>query len=288
MGAYECWEEQKPKLQSSIQEVEGAAGLAYALRHTLAQVEQNTLAEQPDDLLRQQTGVLFGCCKAAANLLDVPVAAKVWVAQAQPEKSASRGPGALWLSAALLQLLAVGYCYLRGQLLTGGLLLIALGMALVAFIGGARKRKKKAEAPPQSRVTLRPDQEKLFLEVDAQMRAVDRYVNDFDYLNQQLRGQPQGALDGKTVGLVADMLEALYEHDEDGQGFAVEAVDRMLQSLGLQLVQYTPDTRQLFTVLPSKTATRTMVPALLAREDQRLLRRGTAAVQLRDGQEAKG
>jgi hypothetical protein len=41
----------------------GDASAAYLTRHAIAQVEQNVMAEQPDDLLRQQTGILFACVK---------------------------------------------------------------------------------------------------------------------------------------------------------------------------------------------------------------------------------
>ena len=49
MGAYQCWLAQRERLREALAATGDAAGAAYLTRHTLAQVEQNTMAEQPDD-----------------------------------------------------------------------------------------------------------------------------------------------------------------------------------------------------------------------------------------------
>ncbi len=158
----------------------------------------------------------------------------------------------------------------------------ALGLGVAALLRQGRKARKENRAESKEervKVTLRPDEDKLFRAIDAQMQAIDRYMNDFAYLNEQAEDK-QSAPDGKTLALVADMLEALYECDGESIQSAEEATRRMLAGLGLDAIHYGPDTQHLFTILPSKTETRTMVPAIVTEADARLLKRGTAAVKM--------
>lgn len=274
MGAFACWSEQKLKLHEELKESTDMAAVTYALRHTLAQVEQNTMAEQTDDLLRQQTGILFSCVKASAQLMDISVTTKVWVPSGHKEPKRGAGPW-LWPVAALLGTVAGMYGYIKGFPLVWGSVAAALVVAGVAL--WQEKRRQKHIPQDEYRVTLRPDLEKLFGRVDGQMQSIDRYINDFAYLNEQSVSQEKAA-DEKFVGLMADMLEALYECDGEAREAAGEAAQRMMQGLDMEAVEYSPQNRKWFTTLPSKTETRTMVPAILAADDHRLLRRGVAAV----------
>lgn len=277
MGAYDCWREQKQKLQQSISNSTEQGAVAYAVRHAIAQAEQNTMAKQADDLLRQQTGILFSCCKTSANLLDVSMISKVWTPQVQQWKEKKSLRLTLWAAAGLAQGAAGLYCYARGLWVAWVLIAAGLGLGAAALIQAAKKRNK-ADPYDQLMVTIQPDTEKLFRAIDEQMRAIDRYVNDFVYLNEQSSGS-QNIPDSKMVARIADMLEALYECD-DGAREAVEAATGpMLNGMGLEAVQYHESSKHLFTTLPSKGQTRTMVPAIVASGDHRLLFRGLAAAQ---------
>ncbi len=282
MGAYECWCAQKGKLREELRDCTDGSNLMYAVRHTLAQVEQTTMAEQTDDVLRQQTGILFGCCKTAVNLLEVPVAAKVWTLQSQkPKKRAPKV--ALLVAAGLVQLAAGLYGYGKGD---GVLWTLAAAAAILAGIALLMRGPKAQSGGREDgvKVTLQPQLEKLFSALDAQMQGIDRYVNDFTYLNEQAAGQ-KNQLDTKTISLVSDMLEALYDSQEESRQTAEEAAERMLSALGLMAVPYSLNDRQLFTVLPSKGETQTLVPAIVSAQDRKLLKQGTAAVRL-DSEEA--
>lgn len=278
MGAYEAWCAQKNKLRQSLQEGQEGSAVAYAVRHTLAQVEQSTMAQQGDDLLRQQTGILFSCCKTSASLLDVSVTPTAWVPQGrQLPKKRSPLAGTLWAVAALAQGAAGLYGYAKGMWLAW----IPMAAAGMAAMGALLLGKRRPQEQPQVKVTLQPDVEKLFQVLDAQTQAIDRYINDFVYLNEQHAAQ-EATPEGKMLARVADMLEALYEsEDEEGEA-AQAAAARVLESMGLNAAQYTPENSHLFTVLPSKDQTSTMVPAILAKDDSRLLRRGVAAVRMEE------
>lgn len=280
MGAYEAWCAQKHKLRQSIQEGQDGGGIAYAVRHALAQVEQSTMAQQGDDLLRQQTGILFSCCKTSASLLDVSVATTAWLPQRQQTVKKSPLTGVLWALAAVLQGAVGLYGYAKGLWMLWIPMAAAVAAAMGALLLGKRKRPKE-EPPGQVKVTLRPDEEKLFRVLDAQTQAIDRYINDFAYLNEQHAAQ-EAAPEGKMLSRVADMLEALWEYD-DGTGEAAQAAaERMLDSMGLAAASYTPENGHLFTVLPSRDQTKTLVPAIVAKDDRRLLRRGVAAVKMEE------
>ena len=277
MGAYECWCAQKPKLHESLKHGMDAGGIAYALRHALAQVEQNTMAEQENDLLRQQTGVLFGCVKTAVGLLDVSVTSKVWELQSQKAASPKGGNGLLG-AALLIQAGAGAYCYAIGQLIPMIALLAALGVAGVALL----RKKPKAEPKQQEeriKVSFLPDLERLFAEIDGQMQAIDGYVNDFAYLNEQMDNAPGGG-DSKMAEAMANMLEAVYESGPDTCGSVEDAAEAILSGLGLAALRYGRETRHLFTVLPSKNESQTMVPAIVRASDHLLLKRGIAAVRM--------
>lgn len=276
MTVFEHWETQKDALRADLAGQTELPGVVRAVRHALLQTEQNALAGLEDDALRQQAGVLFSCLKSSAGLLEAPVAGTVWLPQSMKAEKKPRGALTLWLVAAILQVLLGLYAYGKGLWLGWTLALAALIAGMAALLSG-RRTPVSAPGQDEARVTLRPDVDRLFSLLDGQLRAMDRYLNDFSYLNEQLRGGGQCA-DTMTLSRVANLLEALYECEDEARGPAEEAAKQMLESMGLKALDYSEDSRRLFTALPSKTETRTLSPAIVSIEDFRLLRRGTAAV----------
>lgn len=278
MGAYQCWVAQREHLREGLAATGDAAGAAYLTRHTLSQVEQNAMAEQTDDLLRQQTGILFSCVKTSLNLLDISVTARVWVAQEASPKVRRRA-WAWLLSLGLGALVACGvFAYLSAQwaLLTGLIVAATLGVAGYVLHGRALKRQAALD-DDRVKVTAKPDAEKLFRAIDAQMRAIDRYVNDFAYLNEQT-ALTSGAPDHRNIAALAELMQAVYEVEGDVGDEATAAAERLLGGMGVHVVRYAPQEQRLFTVLPSISETRTLAPALVSAKDGALLQRGTAAV----------
>lgn len=274
MSAFECWEEQRGSLRAALKEQPSVPDQVYVIRHALMQTEQNTLAQQSDEVLRQQMGVLFSLVKGSVGFLETPVAATSWVAQS---RKAEKQGGKAWLVVltALLMIFSGLCCYFRG---------IVLGWvsALAALIAGSaallteRRKGRKAAVHDEVRVTLQPDVERLLAVLDGQMRAIDRCANDFTYLNDSLRGREQGS--SATAERLADLMEAVYELDGDERDEVTGAAEGLLNGLGFRAVPYSAENSRLFTVLPSKNKTRTLSPAIVSAEDFRLIRRGTAAV----------
>ena len=277
MSAYLCWMSERERLRDALQAAADTTGAVYATRHTLAQVEQNTMAEQPDDLLRQQTGILFSCLKASINLLDISITTQVWVAQSQGEKSKASPSRWLLAIAILVQIIVALFAYLRADLLVwaplcGSIIVTALGWIVLG-------RKANAARPGEDRlkVSAHPDTDQLFHAIDAQMQAIDRHINDFAYLNDQIALQ-YGTSDVQHVPELATLMEAVYASEGDAGEETVSAAEQLLDRLGVRAIQYDSTQSQRFTVLPSITQTYTLTPALVSKKDGTLLYRGTAAV----------
>ena len=276
MTLFDHWELQKQNLRTLLDEQDDLAGAVYQIRHALLQTEQNALAEISDDILRQQAGVLLGCIKNSAGLLETNISAQVWIPQSK-KGTAKRDPS-LWLAACGLLLLACILCVFKGYWLILALIVAGAATGLTAFLHG-RVQKQSASVQDESRVILKPDTNQIFTLLDAQIRMADCCINDFIYLNEQLRGSSE-CTDTAAVSRAADLLEALYDCDEEQRSSAEEAAFKLLESLGMQALDYSEETSRLFNALPSKTMTRTLSPAIVSIKEQRLLRRGTAAVRI--------
>ena len=278
MSAYQCWLAQRERLREGLASAGDAQSATYLTRHTLAQVEQDTMAEQSDDLLRQQTGILFSCVRQSLNLLDIPVNTKVWLTAKEAGHSGSHG----WRWLLACGVVILGACAAAAWF-SAQLLLLA-GLAAGTALSGAawllHGRAQHARGLPEEdriQLTARPDAEKLFHAVDAQMRAIDRYIHDFAYLNEQ--SAMTGSMpDHQSVSALADLLQAVFDVDGAAGEDAVSAAERLLAGMGIRAVSFSPQEQRFFTVLPSISETRTLAPALVSLKDGTLLHRGTAAV----------
>ena len=274
MSIYEHWQVQKETLRSTVHSGMSTADVLYQVRHALLQTEQNALAELDDDLLRQQSGILMNCLKGSLGLLEAHTAGEVWLAQ----KSAKSQDNALWrMAAAALALLAV-WCGLNAEWFAMALAAAGLGLGIYALI---KERKNASSILPRDevRASVSVDIERMLSVLDAQIRTMDRYLSDFAYLNDQARSSSEGA-DPITLSRAAELMEALYDCDEETRAPAWESARLLLGRLGLQILDYSEENSRLFNTLPSKNITRTLSPAIVSAEDQKLLRRGTAAVRI--------
>lgn len=272
MNIWEHWQGQKEDLRARLEGQQNMADVVHEVRRALLQTEQNALSEMSDDVLRQQAGVMMGCLKTSVGFLEAHMVTQIWAPQA---KETPRRPvlALRLLCAAGLVFLSL-YCHRKGlwlgTMLSAGCL--ALGAASCFF-------KPARTGSEETRVTLRPDLDRLFAILDGQLRAISRYVNDFAYLNDQLRTAPE-CNDTAVLNRAVDLLEALYECNAEERTDAEEAARRLLKALGLEALDYSDEHSRLFTALPSKSVTRTLSPAIVSCEDGRLLRLGTAAVRM--------
>ncbi len=276
MSILHYWQEQRETLQNAINGHAAAADVVYQVRHALLQTEQNALADMEDDLLRQQAGVLMNCLKGSLGLLEAHTAGTVWVAQ--KNQLSSQNDNSLWQCAAAAVAVLTVFCGLNGQWL--GAALAAAGLAL-GFFALMKERKAACAILPKDevRVSVSVDINHMFTILESQLRAIDRYLDDFSYLNSQARGDADCA-DPAVISRAAEMIEALYDCSEAERAPVEDAARQLLRHLGMETVEYCEETSRLFNALPSKSVTRTLSPAILSVKDQKLLRRGTAAVRI--------
>lgn len=277
MTAFEIWQKEREHLSLSLHKENSMADVVFSIRHALMQTEQNLLAEQSDDILRQQLGVLFSLAKGSLSYVEVPITATTWVAQS--EKKAS--PGAKKILLRLLPCLlcaACGIlCYFKN--FAPGWILSLLSTFSFLFTLLPAKKPAAAKNGASPRVTLEPDVERLLSIVDGQMRSIDRCMNDFAYLNNSMRGDDHSA-NAALAGRMADLMEAVYDLDPEDRSAVEDTAQSIFADMGLTALDYSAENAKLFTTLPSKTENRTIAPAIVATDDYRLIRRGTAAVKL--------
>lgn len=276
MTALENWQEQRATLANELKNQRAISDILYTVRHALMQTEQNTLAAQTDDVLRQQLGVLFGLLKNSVNLLNIPVAATIWTPYARKKKL---HPGLPFLLTAAFILIVSGvWMYARNNLLGWLLPLATLALGLAGFLLNERaRRKEETEQLAEQHTTCTLNTEQLLGAIEAQIVMIDRCATDFAYLNQSLR-KPAGGSSWQNLDAVSELLETIYAYDDELRTQAADAMQQLLIEMGLEAVDFEPESEKLFTQLPSKSITRTLCPALLSADDHRLLRRGTAVV----------
>jgi hypothetical protein len=276
MSIVQHWQTQKDALRAVLSDHMSAADTVRHVRHTLLQVEQNALAEMDDDLLRQQASVLMGSLKGSVALLEAHGTAQIWIAQ-KSKNTKKQAPSFWHYTAAALALLAI-WCVLNGEWIALILSCAGFGLGFYALI---QDRKNASALLPRDQVqaSVTVDIDQLFTVLDSQIHAMDRYLGDFGYLNDQARGGADNA-DAITLSRAADLMEALYDCDEAERASAENAARRLLEKLGLQALDYCEKHSKLFNALPSKSVTRTLSPAIVSVKEQQLLRRGTAAVRI--------
>lgn len=276
MSIWQHWQSQRENLRSTLTEQMTSSEVVFKVRHALLQTEQNALAEIEDHTLRQQAGILMNSLKGSLGLLEAHTAGKTWVAQKSTKTSDSRSN--LWrIALALLGACAV-WCVFRDEWIAAVLSLAGGAAGLFALIT-ARKNGFSVLPEDEMQVTIGVDMERMLALLDGQLRAADRFLDDFGYLNEQARGGA-GQADQAVISRAVDLMEALSDCDGEEILPVEDAARQLLLRLGLETVNYSEETSRFFNALPSKSVTRTLSPAILSTEDQKLLRRGTAAVRI--------
>lgn len=276
MSILQHWQNQKNALRSSLTEGMTASEAVCQVRHALMQTEQNALAELDDPILRQQAGILLSSLKGSLGLLEAHTAGKAWIAR-KSEKHASSA-GMHWRVAFALLAVSAVLCGFRDEWFAMALSLAGIIIGLFAL---AAERKSALNHVPQDelQVTVHVDIERMFSVLEGQLRAANRYLDDFAYLNEQASGSA-GQTDPAIISRAVGLIEALYDCSDEARAPVEDAARQLLLRLGLETVDYSEETSRLFNALPSKSITRTLSPAVVTAGEQTLLRRGTAAVRI--------
>lgn len=131
------------------------------------------------------------------------------------------------------------------------------------------------------------------LDPDIVWKTIKKSVETMDRKTEELLSQEESwlreissgnssssaAMDAETVRLVGDLLEALYA--ENGE-YAVRQLKKLLPWLhqqGIETVDFSPETREWFELMPTKRASATQRPALVSGDTLLLVGRATEHVQ---------
>ena len=222
-----------------------------------------------DDPERQ--AVADAMTAAARDGLDLLLAGQT---ELKPGKKQAR-LGAPWLLIAALGLGAAGVL-----LTPQWSYAVWVGCALAVVFAYLAGRIWMKEGAPQAVDTLDP--ERLWATLKKTAETMDRKLGEYGALAQERRERQEASereklpLDRDELALVGELLEALYT---DNGAFALRQLRRLrpwLQSKGLETVDYSAETAELFELLPSKHEAVTLRPALL--QGKKLLTVGRAAV----------
>ena len=221
-----------------------------------------------DDPERQ--AVADAMTAAARDGLEVLLAGKT---ELTPGRKETR-PGAPWLLLLALTLGAAAI-WLLPRYAPAGWIGCALAL-LCAYLSGRLWTK---EGAPQAVDTLDP--ERLWAALRKTTETMDCKIDAFSALARERRERERAAereklpLDREELALVAELLEALYTDNGD---FALRQLRRLLPWLrarGVETADYGAETAELFELLPSRSETVTLRPALL--HEGKLLLTGRAA-----------
>ena len=168
----------------------------------------------------------------------------------------------------------------RRQYYEVGCVMIAAS-ALFGFLSGRLWYGER-----EVRVHAQLDADVVWKTLKKSVESMDRKAEE--YLAQQAlwsqeavaAGSHAGAvLNADTLKLIGDLLEALYA--ENGE-YAVRQLRKLLPWLhqqGIETVDFSPDTRELFELLPTKRASATQRPALVSGDKLLLAGRATEHVE---------
>ena len=118
--------------------------------------------------------------------------------------------------------------------------------------------------------------------VESMDRKAEEYLAQQTLWSQEAdmdKSRSGASLNADTLKLIGDLLEALYA--ENGE-YAVRQLRKLLPWLhqqGIEAVDYSPDTRELFELLPTKRASATQRPALVSGDKLLLSGRATEHVE---------
>lgn len=184
--------------------------------------------------------------------------------------------GAPWLLLLAAALSALSVWLLR----EGPALYAAAGFALALLCAYLSGRLWTKAGAPEAETTLDP--ELLWQTLQRTAETMDRKLEDFAALAQARRAEERAEkeerppLTPEELALMGELLEALYTESGD---FALRQLRRLrpyLREKGIETVDYSAETAELFELMPSKNAAATLRPALL--HGKKLLMTGRAAV----------
>lgn len=228
-------------------------------------IQQKVLSQLPNGIKRQMGAILFSHALKALDkplLLDKPT---VW----QESKSASYQTPALIAAGIGVVLTLLVSLQLNTD--KNPLLLLMVCAAGISYLIALFTKQPKTTTASQ-KVLLHIDRDALLCFLGEQMHQIDRDIAALDCLliDEQPAQLPPNVL---------DTLMKVYEVESREKQLnpeTMQAITHFFATNQIEMIEYTAHNAPLFSVLPTLSGTRTLIPALL--KDNHLIRQGLAIV----------
>ncbi len=265
-----CWQEQRRDFLENARQAQDNHELLHQYEKLLEQMKIRAMSSFPyDDVLRQQAALLFAQAAQGAQMLLTRGLPTV-VQGEKPLNRQSRWQTFLQNPALLYAVLGAGAVF--SLLAGGGSWRCALFFGAAMGVAALKERFKPQEAAlPTAVAPLQIETLDAFITRQAQL--LDQHIADLQLLMQDaVEPLKDSAADPVTMSL-CQYAWAAAKSDYPPES-ALYAAEKLLRMNDLTYVEYSPEARLCFDVMPTKNASRTVYPALKKISDGTLVSKG--------------
>ncbi|MBQ8616868.1 MAG: hypothetical protein IJ418_05070 [Clostridia bacterium] len=277
MNAATAFSNRQEQLLAQLHESQSMDEAISACMLSLEQVACELAQDEQDELARQRQQAVLACVRRAPQLLGSTLARgelvltqqgtpKAETAQDKLAKAAKIGGVFLLGALAVVELVDGDTLYALLQLLGANLLILS------------EKKKPQNAARLEARGIPYADADALVRSLRELCQAVDICVGDLILLEKDAGlARLSGTADDAMLDLLTALMEAKASGRDELAMRSLSQAEQYLHMLGVEVIPYSEDHAQLFDILPTMGAARTIRPAL--QKDGKILRRGVAALQ---------
>jgi len=291
MGIASFLENDKDRLIAGLDKAESLQDAGRILESEMDQLLLKYNEGCASQRQRSSSSYMMQAARTAVPLLYSQGTPRVWEYDEAPQKAAGvSGRSRVFLFAGVIcgiisvVVPALSPAALSSASLPVSLVTLAAALALMFAAGYFRARPAAASGKKQQKVEIPVSSEKIYRTLHTAALVMDQNLSDIQTEEEWEKKNPASAnaAEGpfpEDLELFAQLLEA--EYSNDGQ-YAIEKLGTLkyyLHRKGVELIDYSSGTAQMFDVMPSKTPG-TIRPALVS--SGRLLKKGLAAGSLQE------
>ena len=282
MNAVTAFSHREEELLAQLQDTEDMDRAIAACTMALEQTACELAQDEQDELARQRQQAVMACARRAPQLLrTVQAKGELVLESAQGKHEGKREKlqrGAKLLGGFLLAALAV-YELIEGRT---AFALLQMAGAWLLYAGGVQAEKAVGV---HARGVACIDAEMTVRMLRELCQAADICVSDLQLLERETGAMRlSGTVDEAMLDLLVSQLEAKASGRAELALRSLERAEQTLHMMGVEVRHYSEEDAGMFDVLPTMGEARTIRPALI--KDGRVIRRGTAALQMERGASA--
>lgn len=274
MNTEQFWQNAKGPFLEEVKAAQGHDKVLALYRRLLEDMKTNAMGAFPhEDVLRQQIALLFKEASEGAGIL---------LARGQPYLASASGASAPAKRLRGLLASILRNPYLLDAILVVGIILSLLtslsawrvAVVFAVALGVSLLRQRTAPAAEQAVMEAKEDLRIDYLSsfITQQAQRLDAHIGDLQALLLDATSPAtDAALDADALLLcqyVWGLANGVYPAEA-----TQHAAEKLLVRNGLQWIDYRPDRRGYFDVMPTRKAARTVLPAI-CKSDDSLVRKG--------------